>query len=417
MERRLGCYAVAVLSVMFLAGPAAMGKDWAGPSGLEASWFFGSNWTPPGVPGTSDYAYISNGGTAVVGTGPASAYELRVGNAVGAGGGLSLVGTTGGQLSIGSGLAYIGYSGTGTVTHQGGPLNVSGGGSGGYGNLYLGYNGTGAGTYYFNKGAINVDTLYVGYQGQGDFYHNGGTNICRTELIMAYCPSSRGHYVLDQVDYAVTSNLIGGFAVKCAYVGYEGEAFFEAYRGTFTCRGDLVLGKQPLGTGVYEIRGGTLDVIGGLYEGTYYGKLKVGEGGTGTFRIIGDDATITVDGYTQNNRSRLEAFINDGGVSAIEVDGDAWFAPGSTLFVGFKPGTAPHPGTWQILDVVGAGHTLSGSLAFADGVDTDPSDGKYWTMGFDTGSGAVMVNYIPEPATLGLLAAGVAGLIARRRRP
>ena len=93
--------------------------------------------------------------------------------------------------------------------------------------------------------------------------------------------------------------------------GHEsaGTGYFNQSGGSNVASGNLQIGGGG-GVGTYTISAGTLDVDGTLY---------VGSGGTGTFHIIGDQATIEVDGYSQNADSTLELTINS--ISPINVDG------------------------------------------------------------------------------------------------
>ena len=59
-----------VVGVLVLTYLSAVALAWTntqrqGPVGQEADWFEDTNWTS-GVPGSVDYAYIDNGGIAVI---------------------------------------------------------------------------------------------------------------------------------------------------------------------------------------------------------------------------------------------------------------------------------------------------------------------------------------------------------------
>ena len=296
--------------------------------------------------------------------------------------------------------------------------------------------------------------LYVGLSGSGTLNQNGGTVTVGTYLRIAEGSASHGTYTMTDG----TLDVSGGYSIICGrrndgtfiqsggevygptgsqgiYLGYEGHGVGEwqlsgdglvnsgrflrvgqAAEGIFTQTGgsvvvptDAVLGYSAGSVGTYTISGGALDVDA---------TLTVGSAGTGTFHIIGDDATIDVDGYTQNALSTLELDIN--GISAINVDGAVALA--GALDIEFI--ATPEPGQWFPLILNDGTDAVTGIFAgMLEGAmfrvhGSDMAVQLTYVASFDGGSvgNDVALQVTPEPATLTLLALGALGLAARRRR-
>ena len=111
--------------------------------------------------------------------------------------------------------------------------------------------------------------------------------------------------------------------------------------------------------------------------------------------------SISVGDYRQNSQATLTALIDAAGITPIQVAvGDAAFAEGALLDVGFAAGTSAYAGMWTLLEVLGETALLDGTLAFAETVDTDLSDGIGWSMNFDTVEMMLRVTYVDGGAGL-----------------
>lgn len=107
------------------------------------------------------------------------------------------------------------------------------------------------------------------------------------DLLIAQVPGSCGQYICRKV----TSNLIGGFAVKCATVGGSGTGLFVHQHGRVVIRGDLVLGRDTGSCGTYVVEEGVTPGEPSCLE-TH--GLIVGERGGATLRILDPDLPIVV---------------------------------------------------------------------------------------------------------------------------
>ncbi len=187
-----------------------------------------------------------------------------------------------------------------------------------------------------------------------------------------------------------------------------GTGVFNQTGGSLTTTEDLRLGHAG-GVGTYTISAGTLDVDGTLY---------VGSGGTGTFHIIGDQATIEVDGYSQNADSTLELTINS--ISPINVDGAISLA--GALDVEF----ASLPDIEDVFPIF-----INDGDDLVSGIFSDKPEGYVFSLAgtyidmvltyeanLDGGSigNDVALLAVPEPSAILLLLLGILALGALRRR-
>jgi hypothetical protein len=134
---------------------------WQGTTG---SWFTSGNWNG-GVPNSTIFSQINNGGTAQIASGGAAASTLILGAGAGDSGTLSISGT--GTLTTTT--EYVGEFGSGTVNQSGGTNNV------GTLNMATGdFHAIGA--YTLSGGVLNVGTMIVGYSSNtAGFVQTGGT--------------------------------------------------------------------------------------------------------------------------------------------------------------------------------------------------------------------------------------------------
>ena len=206
----------------------------------------------------------------------------------------------------------------------------------------------------------------------------------------------------------ITSDVLDADALA---IWGEGKVIQSA--GSFTF-GDMVIGDYTVGT--YEISGGTLTCNGDA--------IAVGNGnnppdyvGDGTFRIIGDDATINLKGFKTNNsgapESLLSLVFDSTGISPINAEwgenGDGWMDLEIDLTAFGGAGDIP------IMNIGGIGTQGSFGSVLVDGA---PLATTPHTLSYVGGDGNdVVLTVVPEPATMSLLAlGGLAMLIVRRRR-
>ncbi len=278
-------------SVAFLTTAAILGAtvargasySWQVSSG---TWSIASNWGGT-VPGSSDFAYIVNGGTADITQPGATCGTLSLGSS--AGGGTVLM--TAGSLSATS-YEFIGYSGTGSFLQLGGTNSVS--------VLEVGNNLGSSSTYNLSgSGLLSTFNESLGVSGTGSFSQSGGSNSLSDALFLGFASGSSGTYNLsgsgmltapieqigasgsgrftqsggtnsdsDYIDVGTfagsggTYNLINGhLSAPSESIGYAGSGSFTQSGGTNTV-GGLSLGQSAGVSGTYNLNGGLLNLSG-----------------------------------------------------------------------------------------------------------------------------------------------------------
>jgi len=318
-------------------------------------------------------------------------------------------------------MLRVGWDGTGTVNMTGGSLTQTGPGSGD--DMYVGRNGHGEfhqtagdvyaakrlrmgdgatayGLYEISDGTLTVpSTFYLGSHGYGEFRQTGGLVDAKSTIYMAvWSAGATGIYRISDGTLNVAGTLM---------VSHNGDGQFYQTGGEVNVTSNLQLGYGNTGTGsgLYEISDGLLDVDR---------SLLVGRNAPGTFHIIGDGATIDVDGYTQKANSTLDLDFLAGGISTINVDGLVSLAGSLDLYLDPLAGTLYRPFTLISNDgsdpVTGTFSNVSEGDEFVV-----PGFGHLW-LSYAGGIGSNdVVLYTPEPATVTLLAIGVLGLLRRRK--
>ncbi len=156
--------------------------------------------------------------------------------------------------------SYVGYSGTGTVTQNGGTVSVAG-------TLSLGSASTGNGTYNLNGGVLAVNALSKG-SGTATFNFGGGTLLANTAFsstLPMTLTGTGGAASVDTQNYAVTLSgiLSGSGGITKLGSGTLTLSGANSYAGTTTVKaGMLELGtaaETPVLSGAgADIQGGKL---------------------------------------------------------------------------------------------------------------------------------------------------------------
>ncbi|MDY7000372.1 MAG: hypothetical protein SVS15_01155 [Thermodesulfobacteriota bacterium] len=370
------------MAVLFLWGvlsviPAqAADKYWNAGDG---DWNVGTNWNPAGVPVNSDAVYLTsidavsrtveyfNSDTNMI------LNSLRV-DATGAGTTmtLNLDGTASSKLT--SGPRYIGYSGTGVLTHIEGSF--------GGGPLYLGHELGSSGTYNFNGGNMGGNQ-HIGYHGTGVFTQTGGTNLLDYNFNLGVYSSGKGTYNLSG------GEINGGLADEL--IGLFGTGEFIQTGGTHTAGSMLSLGHFSGGTGTYDLIDGDLTS----------GFIQIGNEGTGEF---------TQSGGTHEVVSGLYLGHGLGGSGTYELSGGSLETTGSNEYIGYggtgiftqTGGTNTVGGTLHVGTVAGPGpggggggsgtYNLTGAEVSAETINVTDSSEMHLSGGTVSAGGGGMMN-------------------------
>lgn len=353
---------------------AGMTTAWTNNSGVASSWFITGNWTN-GVPTIADAATIwdnTAGKRSVVlvdGAAEASSVNMRGARTntliVAASGSLKTTGSL--VLGYGAGtIALVEFSGPVTV----GTLDLGNwGGSTGIvtqrnnsavtatNYLWLGHqSSTDKGYYTLESGSLIISNqIYVGSVGYGEFLQKGGS-VTGKKYIAVGAQSAGGSGLYRQE---------GGWVQDSAslWVGAtSGTGRYELVGGVYTngggygeLVGGVLSGSAPQGAnggrGTFEQSGGTnyarqvrvgymtngtpanvatpavgnYRISGGLLQDA--GVLQVGgqTAGTGTFEVVGSQATIKAGSYAQYPGSTLSVTVSNG-IAPIQVSGNAALA-------------------------------------------------------------------------------------------
>ncbi|MFH1550422.1 MAG: PEP-CTERM sorting domain-containing protein [Planctomycetota bacterium] len=307
--RRFGIVVTATVLFSLLAASQshAYATWWTGTTG---DWHDPLNWDN-GIPGSSDWAYIDNGGTAQIsadaesdylhagyinsgvveqagGTNTVSSY-LYLAYSSGSSGTYNLSGTA--QLSVFRG--YIGRSGTGEFNQTGGTHAV------GY-NLWLGYESGSGGTYNLSAGELSVDDdEYIGRSGTGEFNQDGGTHSARL-LHLGYFSGSSGTYNLSAGELSVDSESIGhsgpgefnqtGGTHTVGYLYVKDNSSYTLSSGTlFIGDSTEIYGSFHFtdGDGALNVNGGLVNFTDGVIDGA----------GSASFTSAANSLTIFPTGF------------------------------------------------------------------------------------------------------------------------
>lgn len=222
-----------------------------------------------------------------------------------------------------------------------------------------------------------------------------------------------------------TYNMLGGSLTIATFLqiasGATGNGAFKQSGGTLQINRTGAAGQQGLhiattagGTGLYEISAGSL-TIANTNPGAINGTAGTGGGSFGTFRIIGSAPTISIGkDYTQRKDSKLDVVIDAGGISLMNLGGNAILD--GILSASFT--TVPTIGQeFQIIKYAG---TRTGTFASFDSLVDSPLGPDSVQLAIDYGSGTndvVKLTVVPEPSSILLLGSLGLVLLARRRGP
>lgn len=440
---------VAAIAVSWsLAGPIfAASTYWQLDPSTAGNWDDPNNWTA-GVPGSSDLAYVDNGGTANMPTSFASASSISVGHThpgyVHQSGGYAYAGVlmvarsndVTGSYDLGGGTLnapseYVGFAGPGSLLQSDG-LNTPRW-------LYVGYGLGSSGQYYLNGGSLSAEEQYVGSYASGRVTQSGGTNVVTTILSLGIDVGFRGTYELNAGRLDVQSGQIsvgpGGSGVLTLNGG-------TAMAGQMSVRaGTVHVGKNAAVTiGQIQLANDASSLTVTRFELSATKSASIAASPVGTV-TIGAAGTHTLNLQTGSYRPREgDRFTLMTGFSSISGTFDAITTNLTLGNAGFSGGvnTNSYRVTFTGLaagDANGDHRVNTGDLAQT--ATSWMTSGKGWGNGEFTGDGVVGTgdlalmgtNWlwslptpapdqpIPEPATLALLGTCGAALIRRNRWP
>ncbi|MEN8254746.1 MAG: phosphodiester glycosidase family protein, partial [Verrucomicrobiota bacterium] len=351
-------------------------RTWDGATG---NWATGSNWDTDTIPYKVDDIVIANGGTALV-TQAGSCDNFTLGTAAGGG----TVEMSDGTLTL-ENDAYVGNEGAGSLVVSGGALRTQ--------SLGIGYNAGGTGNVSVVGSGATIDInngLTVGHSGNGTLTINdgevevsGGANVLvgnaagssgTINMAGGTFTAPVGIKVANHATATGVFNLSGGTftASSYLYLGLYGTASAVQTGGTayFLGGAGLVIGGYGGSSGSYTISNGNFQAAT-TYTGGAYGLALGSWGGSGTFKVIGDDAVVYAENYNQSSTGTLISEIDADGISLINV-----YGTGSN-------GKANIDGTFTVLDSGAAIGTHTILTAAASGIsgsfDTVNLPNAYWS--------------------------------------
>ncbi len=442
----------------------AADTTWQQDPNTPGSWFEANNWDS-GVPTTADTAYITNGGVAQITAGAAEANFIYVGQTTGQSGTVSQLGgeltaryeiylghdsgatgayeLAGGTLTAMKGehhepwlifsepvycSVFIGKGGAGSFTQTGGALVA--------GSVRVGQEATGSGTYTLSGGLLDIRNLRVGIEGSGTLNVADANAPFRITRRLAFGPGGR---------FSAPANTTVQMSWPTPHyrntsVRFENEATDP----------NALSGLSNV-TLVYQCAHGTLDVGGQDMGETTAGQtnnfalksLEVGrDSNVGRIELLDlADNQPALDG---NEALYVESFSITPG-SMLHLNGNKLYVNGTEVGPGdgndyggglILPGNPNSKGLHGDMDCDGKETTDDISpfvLALVDpnayialyGLHPDmvgDIDGSYKMDSDDINPFVRIIcgtsrPYVPEPATLVLLAVVSLPLLSRRRPP
>ena len=323
---------------------------------------------------------------------------------------------------------HIGQSGTGTFTISDGTVSFNArtllaGGTGGIGLV------TQSGGLF----EVRNQELVIGELGTGTFDISNGT--VKTFGIRPINVGGSTNSV-GNLNVSGTGEVITGGDLNLGHAGTNPRGTVTQTGGTVTVNGNLALANVAGSTGTYNLGGGVLDLTAG--------NINHGPGVFAFFFTGGrlrNAATINLPIMQQGG---VLAPGPDGGVGSTTINGTYSLSAAGTIEINLElasfdqliatggvslAGTldlVPGPGLMNGQSFVVVSNTSANPIlgAFAGRPDDTQfiEDGQVWSIDYQGGDGNdVLVTYvIPEPASTGLLIAGLLGpalLRRRRQRP
>jgi hypothetical protein len=398
--RSFGCCAAAVLCMSNLASGATvtlLNISGTGPRNFNDT----SIWDLGTVPGSADFPVMAMGdgiNDYVYVDSSQTVQRINVGNALS--GGLEIrAGATLATNVTGSSQSNIGPGGASPGVgylriQSGATLNQAG-------LLLVGLNANGTGTVTLEAGGTHTlaGALTVGSSGSGTYNMLGGTLNAAANVIVGNTATGNGAFNMSG------GSLTTGTFLQIAAAGTSNGAFkqsngtLQINRSSTTAQG-LFVAFTAGTTGLYEISGGTLNVAN-TNTGILNGANAIAGGAAGTFRIVGSAPTITVGkDYTQRPAAKLDVVIDAGGISPINLGGNAVLD--GILSASFT--ATPMMGQqFPIINYTGA---RTGTFATFDSLVDGPLGPDTIQLSIDYGTGtnsAVVLTVVPEPASLVLV--------------
>jgi len=339
-----------------------------------------------------------------------------------------------------TGSLGVGYGAGGTLTIKDGVSVESHWG-------YLGYKSGSVGHAYVDGvgSSWNCDWLVVGYYGQGMLEIRNGGNVSRYEGCIGFGPDAVGTVAVDGEGstWSCSGNLYVGYYgqgtlgitnggnVSCCYWGYigfwggsTGEVSVDGAGSSWSCSGNLIVGKEGQGT-LNISNGGNVSCDNG-YIGRWGGSMG--------------EVSVDGEGSTWSCSCNLYVGFHDQG--ALEITNGGLVKVGGTLTIDWNgdDDSFIRMATGGMLALYGDADTnnddnitideflamVSGTdeIEYWDGTDwsniTNAMAGEDYSIEYHddgdlAGDTVLTVTAVPEPATLMLLLFGI-GIVSRKNR-
>jgi len=303
----------------------------------------------------------------------------------------------GGTVSVGDVIEV----GTASGTNSNSSFSISGGSATHGGNFFVGRGTTSGATVNISGTAVlNTGNRFLMGGGTATgvtVNHSGGTLNTMLDVRVADAGNTDSTYNLSGT--GVINSTTGGF------VGRQGVGKFFQTGGEANFNGALSIGNREAAAnpanGLYEISAGELNVAT---------ALNIAPKGTGELRVIGDDATIDVNGgfslgNTIDGIGTLAFELETGdSLALIDVSGAATFTAGSNLVMDAS-NAAP---TQFVYNLLTATSIVDNGIAFSA-----PAGWSYRII--SGGNGQILQAVVPEPGTVTLALLAVAMVLGRRR--
>jgi len=224
----------------------------------------------------------------------------------------------------------VGDSGVGCFNQYGGSASI-----GGF--LLVGFEAGSSGSVNLSGGFLNVSTEEdVGYNGNGQFYQSGGTNMIPTDSVLVL-----GDNVGSSGTYTLAGGLLTGPATT--FVGNSGLGNFVQTGGTHVST-TVIMGYTNGAFGTYALSGQGSLIASQTVVGWYGSGIFNQSGGSASIQqfylgyAVGGNGTANIS----NGLLHVTGFINDGysGNGAINQTGGTVNAS-SAIIGSFTNGTSP----------------------------------------------------------------------------